>query len=216
VTTIAQSRPSFWTEVEILRNDDHRLYHQCRLNQTPHLISAYCFLVVYVLVWYHPAEAAILGWFGAMWMRQIGHYFFEPRGFDSVNNLSNATKESIKVGFNVYRKTAFLVVWAAIPTVLWIDSTMFGLMTPTASTAEFVRRVGWAWLWLAGAGLLARTLYLMFCRSFQTGAAWFTKILTDPFHNVREYWRSPLILLGGQRYEPLEVVDYQSRLDAGR
>jgi hypothetical protein len=32
---------------------------------------------------------------------------------------------------------------------------------------------------------------------------WATKIITDPFHNVDIYWRSPIALLRGERYDPL-------------
>lgn len=212
----ALSKLSFFEEVEILRRDDHRLYHQCRINQTLHLISACVFLFVYVYIWIDPPRASILGWFGAMWVRQTGHFFFEPRGFDRANNLSNARKESIKVGFNVYRKIALISAWAVIPILLWVDSTLLGLMSPAGSTDVLVERIGWAWLGLAGFGLLARTLWLTAMRSAQTGAAWFFKILTDPFHNVREFWRSPLYLLSGQRYEPLQFVDYYTEQSSAR
>ena len=30
------------------------------------------------------------------------------------------------------------------------------------------------------------------------------RILTDPFHNVGIYWKSPLELLRGQRFDPIE------------
>jgi hypothetical protein len=200
--------PTFFEQIEILRRDDHRLYHQSRINQTLHLISALCFLVVYVLIWRWPAEASILGWLGAMVVRQTGHYFFEPLQFDNVNNLSNATKERIKVGFNVYRKTALLAVWAALPVALWFDDTLFGLFAHDPSRAALVHRIGITWLWLAGAGFLGRTVYLVLFRSPLLGAAWFAKILTDPFHNVHIYWRSPIYLLQGQLLEPIAKRQY--------
>ena len=31
----------FWDKVETLRHDDSRYYHQCRINQTLHLVSAW-------------------------------------------------------------------------------------------------------------------------------------------------------------------------------
>jgi hypothetical protein len=168
------------------------------------------FLVTYVIVWTRPAEAAVLGWLGGMCVRQTGHFFFEPLGFDKVNNLDNATKESIKVGFNVYRKIALLLVWVAIPVVLYLDPTLGGTLGP-ASAAEVFHRVGVAWLGLGVSGLPARTVWLAVFRRPQTGLAWMTKILTDPFHNVREYWKSPYYLLQGQRTEPLESMDYARR-----
>lgn len=202
---------TFWQEIDVLRRDDHRLYHQSRINQSLHLLSACVFLVVYALIWFEPAEASILGWLGAMWTRQTGHFVFEPSGHDDIHGLSNRQKEAIKVGFNVYRKIALLAVWALVPLVLWLDSTVFGLMSAASTTDDYVQRIGWAWLYLAGAGLVARTVWLIASGRRQTGLAWLTKILTDPIHNVREYWDAPLYLLRGQLYEPLEKVDLYAR-----
>ena len=56
----------FMNKVEILRWDDHRYYHQSRINQTLHLISAISFLVAYALVFTHPAAAGIIGWLVGM------------------------------------------------------------------------------------------------------------------------------------------------------
>ena len=39
----------FWKKVEILRWDDSRYYHQCRINQTLHLASAFSFVAAYAL-----------------------------------------------------------------------------------------------------------------------------------------------------------------------
>lgn len=199
---------TFFDEIAVLRRDDHRLYHQSRINQTLHLISALVFLVCYALVWFRPADAAILGWFGAMWVRQSGHFFFEPLGYDEVNKLTNAKKEDIKVGFNVYRKVALLLVWASVPVILYVDSTMFGLFDAAVGMRDTLDRIGWSWLTIALGGLALRTAYLMAFRSVRTGAAWFSKILLDPFHNVHIYWRSPIFLLQGQLIEPLEQVEW--------
>jgi hypothetical protein len=32
---------------------------------------------------------------------------------------------------------------------------------------------------------------------------WATKILTDPFHNIQIYWRSPWTLICGERFDPI-------------
>jgi hypothetical protein len=206
--SVSEPAVSFAEQIQVLRRDDHRLYHQSRVNQTLHLISACFFLYTYVLVWFDPPKAAIVAWLGGMCVRQSGHFFFEPQGWDSINGLTNAEKEAIKVGFNVYRKVALLIAWVAIPAVLWLNPSVFGLLPVSASGAAFVDRLGWAWLGLGLAGLLARTVWLMAARSFATGAAWLTKILTDPFHNVHIYWKSPFYLLKGQLVEPLEPVEY--------
>ena len=95
-------------ELREQRWDDHRFYHRSRVNQAFHLVSACCFLTTYVLLFVHPTVAAIFGWAVAMWPRQIGHFFFEPKGFDEANGVSFETKEEIKVGFNLKRKRLLL------------------------------------------------------------------------------------------------------------
>jgi hypothetical protein len=36
----------------------------------------------------------------------------------------------------------------------------------------------------------------------QTGLVWFTKILTDPFHDIMLYHKAPIHLLRGELIEP--------------
>jgi hypothetical protein len=102
------------------RWDDHRYYHHSRINQSLHLLSAISFLVAYAMLWFDPASAAILAWCVSMTSRQAGHFFFEPRGFDQVNQVTDEYKEEIKVGYNIRRKIALLAAWALIPLVLWL------------------------------------------------------------------------------------------------
>jgi hypothetical protein len=52
-------------------------------------------------------------------------------------------------------------------------------------------------------------VHLFFLRGPIWGLAWATKILTDPFHNVDIYWRSPLALLRGERYDPMQPEGHQ-------
>ena len=183
--------------VRQLQWDDHRYYHQCRINQTLHLISALSFLVAYVLLWVDPAAAGVVGWLVGMVTRQSGHIFFEPRGYDHINRATYAEKESIKVGFNMQRKTVLIGVWLSVPALLWLSPTLFGLM----HAEGFWHDVGLMWLALGASGLLFRTLHLFVLRSPVWGLAWACKILLDPFHNVAEYWASPLALLRGERYD---------------
>ena len=75
------------------RLDDHRYYHHSRINQSLHLLSAICFVVAYVLLLVDPALAAILAWCVSMTLRQAGHFFFEPRAYDHVNQASDAHKK---------------------------------------------------------------------------------------------------------------------------
>ena len=86
----------FFQTLTTQRWDDHRYYHHSRINQSLHLISALSFLVAYGLVFVNPAWAALLAWCVSMTTRQAGHFFFEPRGYDEVNQATDAYKEEIK------------------------------------------------------------------------------------------------------------------------
>src|ERR1039458_2549360 len=118
---------SFWEELQTQRWDDHRYYHQSRVNQSLHFLSAISFIVAYVMLFEDPVIAALIGWLVAMVSRQSGHFFFEPKGYDEVNRATNAYKEDIKVGYNLRRKVILLVIWAAVPVVLWLDPDFFGI-----------------------------------------------------------------------------------------
>ena len=177
------------------RWDDHRYYHHSLVNQSLHLVSATSFLCAYALCYWHPASAALIGWMLAMTSRQVGHFFFEPKGYDAVNNATHEYKEEIKVGYNLRRKVVLLAIWGLSPLALFIDPTCLGVFRPHPTTAEFCRRVGQVWLVLGGAGLIFRSIQLFFVRDVQTGLVWATKILTDPFHDIKLYYRAPFELL---------------------
>ena len=129
-------------ELRQQRWDDHRYYHRSRVNQTLHLVSACCFVLAYVLVPFQPALAAVLGWVIAMWIRQIGHFFFEPRGFDDVNQATFEHKEEIKLGYNLRRKVVLLAIWLTVPFMVWRNPSMFGTMHRWDDTWAFVNEVG--------------------------------------------------------------------------
>jgi hypothetical protein len=195
---------TFMEELREQRWDDHRYYHQSRVNQSLHLFSSLCFIATYIYIPFNPIIAAVLGWIIAMWSRQIGHFFFEPKTYDEVNRATFAHKEAIKVGYNLQRKVILFVAWLSVPIVLRMSPTVFGLLEPWTDRTTYLHRLGVAWLGLAAIGLLSRTLYLMLTRNFQTGAVWFTKILTDPFHDVMIYWRAPFFLMRGQWIDPMD------------
>jgi len=190
--------------VEHLREqrwDDHRYYHHSRINQSLHLLSAMSFVGAYMLVFKDPAAAALTGWLVAMVSRQVGHLFFEPKTYDFVNQATHEYKEAIKVGYNLRRKIILLAIWALSPLLLFVDPTLLHTVKPAATISEFVRHVGWLWLWLGGGGLLFRTVQLFKIKDVQTGLVWATKILTDPFHDIKLYYRAPGHLLRGELIE---------------
>ena len=88
----------FLHALKVQRWDDHRYYHHSRINQSLHFVSAISFLVAYVMLFINPAYAALIGWLISMSTRQSGHFFFEPLGYDEVNQATQEHKEEIKVG----------------------------------------------------------------------------------------------------------------------
>ena len=196
----------FFKALQIQRWDDHRYYHQSRINQSLHFISALSFLAAYVLVWTDPASAALLAWGVSMTTRQAGLVFFEPQGYDTVNQATNDHKEAIKVGYNLRRKVVLLTTWAALPLLLWLMPSLGGLIEPAIGWSGYLYDVGIAWLALGVAGLLFRVLHLFWLKDVKTGLVWATKILTDPFHDVMLYWRAPLHLLRGELIDPMHHV----------
>ena len=198
--------PTFLTELKKQRWDDHRYYHHCRINQSLHLLSALSFLASYVLVFTNLVAAVLIGWLAAMVSRQLGHFFFEPKGYDSVNQASHQHKEDIKVGYNLRRKVVLLSLWGLSPLAVWLLPPPFGVDSSSASGAMFLRRVCEVWLGLGVGALLFRTAQLFVQQGMLTGVVWLTKILTDPFHDVMLYWRAPLHLLRGELIDPMDDV----------
>ena len=195
----------FLEALRVQRWDDHRYYHHSRINQSLHLLSAISFLSAYVLVFADPAVAALVAWLVAMTTRQAGHFFFEPKGYDHINEATHEHKEDIKVGYNLHRKVILLTIWALAPLPLILDPTLFGIFEPHKSAIEFVRHVAYIWLALGLGGLLFRTVQLFFVKDVQTGLVWITKIITDPFHDIKLYYKAPLYLLRGELIDPMHA-----------
>ena len=192
----------FLKTLAIQRWDDHRYYHHSRINQTLHFISAVSFVVAYALLWTDPVLSALIAWLVAMTSRQAGHFFFEPRGYDHVNQATHEHKEAIKVGYNLRRKVILMTLWAGTPLLVWAVPGVFGLFEPPATAMAFTRQVGTLWLALGVGGLLFRTVHLFFIADVKTGLVWMTKILTDPFHDIKLYHKAPLHLMRGQLIDP--------------
>lgn len=192
---------AFLTQLKIQRWDDHRYYHHSRINQALHLVSAISFVVSYALLFVDPASAALLAWLVSMTARQSGHFFFEPRGYDHVNQATHDHKEEIKVGYNLRRKIVLLAIWAGAPLVLLVEPTFFGTLDAATTLAAFAHNTGMLWLWIGVGGLLFRTVHLFFLKGVMDGLVWMTKILTDPFHDIYLYHKAPMALLRGELIE---------------
>ena len=192
--------------LRIQRWDDHRYYHHSRINQSLHFVSACCFLAAYVCLFTDPALAGLLAWGISMTTRQAGHFFFEPRGYDHVNDATHDHKEDIKIGYNLRRKVVLMSLWAVSPVVLFLSPTLFGLIEAPVGFDGYLNHVGLAWLYLGIGGLLFRVIHLFFIKDVMTGLVWGFKIMTDPFHDFMIYRKSPLALLRGELIDPMNHV----------
>jgi hypothetical protein len=192
--------------LRIQRWDDHRYYHHSRINQSLHLVSALSFLTAYAFLFIDPVVASIIAWVIAMTTRQIGHFFFEPKGYDMVNQATHAHKEDIKVGYNLQRKIVLLSIWAAIPVIALIWPEGIRWMVPQAYEDTSLRMIGMAWLFLGISGLIFRAAQLMVKDDMMTAVAWLLKIVSDPFHDLKLYHRAPLYLLRGELIDPMAQV----------
>ena len=184
------------------RWDDHRYYHHSRINQSLHFFSSLCFVGMYVLFFTQPTAGILLGWLVAMTSRQAGHFFFEPKGYDDVNDASHAHKEAVKVGYNLRRKVILYVIWALASLLLVLDPTFLGVFTRHTDLYGFADHLAKVWLVVAVGALLFRGIHLFFLRDVQTGLVWMTKIVTDPFHDIKLYHKAPLHLLRGELVAP--------------
>jgi hypothetical protein len=196
--TLGDFVTTFFEALRIQRFDDHRYYHHSRINQTLHLISAISFVIAYAFLLIDPVISALIAWLISMTTRQSGHFFFEPLGYDEVNQASHEYKEEIKVGYNLNRKIVLLSIWAILPMALYVQPGLFGIIEPWETLTEWVRQVGASWLILGAGGLLFRTIHLFFLKDVQTGLVWMTKIITDPFHDIVLYHKAPLYLMRGE------------------
>src|SRR6516225_8103361 len=203
MTTRRAVMQPFLEALRVQRWDDHRFYHHSRINQSLHLVSAVSFLSAYVMMFEDPAIAALIGWLVAMTSRQIGHFFFEPKDYDVVNQATHEYKEEIKVGYNLRRKVVLLTIWALSPLPLYIDPTLFGIFAAHAGPGELIRHVAQIWLFIGIGALVYRTVQLFFLKDVETGLVWLVKILTDPFHDIKLYYKAPLYLLRGELFDEM-------------
>jgi len=188
----------FLEELREQRWDDHRYYHQSRINQALHFVSAISFVIAYAVMFDDPATAALIAWLISMTTRQSGHFFFEPLGYDEVNQATHEYKESIKVGYNLSRKRVLMGTWFLLPVVLWFAPDLLPFVQPYESVGAWVKAVGWSWFWLGIMALVIRMVQLTVQQSFRTAVVWICKIITDPFHDMLLYYKAPFYLLKGE------------------
>ena len=191
------------------RWDDHRYYHHSRINQTLHFVSACSFLIAYVYLFIDPVVSAYIAWLISMTTRQAGHFFFEPKDYDTYNQATQEYKEEIKIGYNLKRKRVLMSCFVLIPILAYFDLEFMNYLVPHQDTETFLNRVGIGWLWLGVAAVLFRMIQLTAIQSRRVAITWCIKILTDPFHDVIIYRKSPFYLMRGQLIDPDLKQDYE-------
>ena len=160
------------------------------------------FIAAYACLFIDPVRAAALGWVVAMVTRQSGHFFFEPKGYDTINEATHEYKEAIKVGYNLRRKVILFVVWGLTPVVIYFSPTLFGMLARPESWDGYIYNLAILWIALGGAAIAFRMVHLFFIYNVRAGVVWTSKILTDPFHDMMLYHRAPLLLLKGHLSAP--------------
>ncbi|MFO1126649.1 MAG: hypothetical protein U1E25_16165, partial [Methylocystis sp.] len=151
-----------------------------------------------------PAQAALVAWLVSMLSRQSGHFFFEPRGYDEINHATQEYKERIKVGYNLHRKRILIAIWALSPLLLLIDPSLLSWVKPATNTGEIIRHVGYIWLAVGAGGFLFRIVQLVKQQGPMTAAVWAVKIVTDPFHDIALYYKSPFYWDQKADHEPFK------------
>jgi hypothetical protein len=117
----------FLHALKVQRWDDHRYYHQSRSIRPCTSSARSAFSSPMSCCSSTRRYAALIGWLVSMATRQSGHFFFEPLGYDHVNQATNEYKEAIKVGYNLQRKIILISIWALAPLSLFVDPTMLGI-----------------------------------------------------------------------------------------
>lgn len=168
----------FWETLKTQRWDDHRYYHHSLVNQSLHLVSATSFICAYVVMFWDPAMAALIAWLISMTSRQIGHFFFEPKGFDTLNQATHKYKETIKVGYNLKRKVVLHAIWGLSPLALVFEPTLFGMIRPWDGFTGFFHNLGLFWLFIGVSALIFRTIHLFFWKIWKR--AWFGRSRSSP------------------------------------
>jgi hypothetical protein len=95
------------------------------------------------------------------------------------------------------------------PLLLLVDPALQGWLVPHTDLESFARNTGTLWLAVGVGGLLFRTVHLFFIKDVMSGLVWMTKILTDPFHDIKLYYKAPLALMRGELIEPRDLAQME-------
>lgn len=166
-------------------------------------------MIAYIYLFIDPVVSAYVAWLIAMTTRQCGHFFFEPKDYDTYNQATQEYKEEIKIGYNLNRKRVLMACFMAIPILAYFDLEFMNYLVPHQDTETFLNRVGIGWLWLGVAAVVFRMIQLTIKQSFKTAYVWCIKILTDPFHDFLIYRKAPFYLMRGQLIDPDLKQDYE-------
>ena len=175
------------------RWDDHRYYHHNRINQALHLVSAVTFIAAYVLLFIEPVcggdagvadcDAVTPDWpllLRAARLRRGQSGDARAQGRDQ-GRLQPAPQDGAAHDLGARRR------WCCT--------------SPTRRSAACCRRstAGMAslnnlaimWLVLGCGAIVFRSVQLFFLRTCRPAWCGPTKILTDPFHDVKLYHKAP-------------------------
>ena len=202
---------TFLDELKTQQWDDFRYYHQNRINQSLHLLSAICFLISYAWLFFDFTFAVFFGWFAAMIPRQIGHFFFEPHDYDQINQISDTEKENIKVGYNLHRKVILLSIWVGSVVFAYLSPSLLGFVSAYSGPAELMDHIAILWFLIAVAAILLRMMQIFKEHGIQSGVVWVVKILTEPFTNLPLYGKAPLYVIKGDLLDPMDYPEPLSR-----
>ncbi len=108
------------------------------------------------------------------------------------------------MGYNLRRKVVLLSIWALAAAALYVQPSFWGLFDEAQQARGFLYNLSIIWLILAVTALLFRTVQLFFVKGVRQGLAWFTKIMTDPFHDVMVYYKAPYFLLNGEMLDRMD------------
>ena len=193
----------FLEALRVQRWDDHRYYHHSRINQALHLVSAISFLLRLRAGLHRsgdrgadrlaggddqPAGRPFLLRAEGLRRRQPGHARAQGRDQGRLQSAAQG-RAADDLG---------AVAAAAAASIRRCSASSSRTRTSASSSATSARSGSSLGL----GGLLFRTVQLFFIKDVQTGLVWATKILTDPFHDIKLYYKAPLYLLRGELIDP--------------